>query len=68
LTDDSVEFWVSIGFLALCLLGWLIYAPWSCHSRWDASGMRVSWGPIQGCMISKDGNVWIPSDNYRDID
>lgn len=68
MSDDHAEIWASVGILVLCLIGWLIYAPWSCHSRWDRSGMHVKWGPVQGCLISKDARMWIPADNYRDID
>lgn len=36
-----------------------------CHHRWSRSGFEVSWGPIQGCLISHDGSTFVPEDNYR---
>jgi hypothetical protein len=38
-----------------------------CRSQWRASGFRTDWGPVKGCLISKDGQIWIPADNYREI-
>ena len=72
--DDLKGFFVEvilpIGGIGLAVLGPLVaLALWadsaSCHSQWRKSGFQTSWGPIQGCLISKDGRTWIPADNYR---
>lgn len=39
----------------------------SCHSQWARSGFQTEWGPVKGCLISKDGKTWIPAKNYREI-
>jgi len=51
------------GFLGLGF--WIKSAR--CHSQWNASGFQTDWGPIQGCLISKDGKIWIPAINYREL-
>lgn len=40
---------------------------YQCSSQWKRSGFETSYGPVQGCLISKDGKTWIPADNYREI-
>lgn len=51
----------------LCFIPYYFFEKWSCESRWQKSGFEVSWGPIQGCLIKKDG-MWIPDKNYRNLD
>lgn len=66
---DEVVIPLLAGILtALFCVGCLaLFDKWSCESRWQRSGFEVSWGPIQGCLIKKDGK-WIPDKNYRDLD
>lgn len=40
---------------------------YSCNSKWSRSGFETDYGPVQGCLISKDGKTWIPDENYRDV-
>jgi len=47
---------------AIC---WM-FASYECSAKWEKSGMATDWGPIQGCLIKRDGK-WIPSENYREI-
>lgn len=66
MSDKIVEFVVYM-IVAVVLLGmaWGL-ASYRCSSKWSQSGMATSWGPIQGCLIQRDGR-WIPSENYREL-
>lgn len=39
----------------------------SCHARWDGSGMPVSWGVLEGCMVQRKDGTWIPTTAYREL-
>lgn len=54
--------------LAVLLAVWLIASYWSCTSRWSASGMPTSWGPVQGCLVRTPAGRWVPEDRVSDID
>jgi len=59
------------GAVLLCivfLVGYFIYAPWSCHSRWDESKLQASWGPVKGCLVKLPDGRWLPEDRLREID
>jgi hypothetical protein len=58
----------SLLLLAVLVVGWLIVAPWTCHSKWGSSGMSTSWGPIQGCLVQTPSGRWVPEDRVRDVD
>lgn len=76
LVDDLKDFFVEVMLpiigISIVVLGPIFaLAFWadsaSCHSQWRQSGFKTSWGPIQGCLISKDGRAWIPAENYRAV-
>lgn len=71
--DDDVKDFIGIGMI--CLLGFLLLIgtigliawplqSYGCHSQWDRSGMKVEFGPIEGCMVLAQQG-WIPADNYH---
>jgi len=45
---------------------WLDYA--ACTSKAEAMKMRVTWGPIKGCIVEYKPDKWIPLDRYRALD
>lgn len=55
-----------IFFSGLGLIAWAV-SSYSCHSKWRKSGFQTDYGLVQGCLISKDGKIWIPSENYREL-
>lgn len=46
----------------------LIFSNMQCKSRWEDSGMKCSWGPIQGCLVHLPDGRKIPDDRIREID
>lgn len=40
----------------------------SCHSQWENSGMRVSYGIMKGCTVQQKDGTWIPAKNYRSVE
>lgn len=62
--DIAVLFVSILVVLALSALSCFSYL--TCTSSWEKSGMAVSYGPIQGCLIFHDGK-WIPESNYREM-
>lgn len=74
--SDLKDFLVELGGpILLMMIGVIVpiglIAMWAdssqCRSQWRASGFQTNWGPVQGCLISRDGVTWIPADNYREI-
>jgi hypothetical protein len=59
---------LSLFLLLVVGVGWLIFAPWSCHSKWGGSNLNVSWGPMKGCTVQMPSGRWMPEDRIRDID
>jgi hypothetical protein len=60
-----------IGVVALALLMAFICWPlgsYECRSKWERSGFLTDYGPVQGCLISKDGKTWMPAERYRNAD
>lgn len=54
-------------FVALLLgISWTLSA-WRCNSEWRDSGFQSRFRPMQGCRISRDGRVWLPAKNYREV-
>jgi hypothetical protein len=39
----------------------------SCYAAWQDSEFSVRWSVLADCQISKNGLVWIPAENYREI-
>ena len=39
----------------------------ACEEKWANSGFPSTYGILKGCMISTDGETWIPSNNYREL-
>lgn len=70
MNDDSILFPIFVlSILFAIFVGLLMLIVWpfqsySCHSKWDRSGLAVEFGPIEGCMV-KSQNGWIPADNYH---
>lgn len=69
--DDALEIGVLAGapiafIVVIALLGMWADSV-SCQHQWEHSGFKTQWGPLKGCMISRDGEIYIPADNYRDI-
>lgn len=69
---NDAGFFASIALLFIVAIGGLIgLVAWldstSCHNKWERSGFRVSWGLTSGCLISRDGILYIPEDNYREF-
>lgn len=56
---------VLIFFAAIAYSGYLVQS-YVCASRWEKSGMRTDYGPVQGCLIEHEGR-WVPEQNYREI-
>lgn len=56
-----------LGLAIFLVIGYAVADDIQCHRQWNRSEFNVSWGPIQGCLISRDGKTYIPADNYRDI-
>jgi hypothetical protein len=52
---------------ALLFAGINALAGNSCRQQWEHSGFQSEYSFMTGCMISKDGKVWIPADAYREI-
>lgn len=68
--SDLEDLAVLIGsavFIAATCIGAYYYGAYSCQSKWQQSGFQTSYGVFQGCRISRDGKVWIPAENYREI-
>lgn len=66
---EELAIWsLPIGVIAVLVCFVLWADSRGCHSKWAHSGFITSWGPIQGCLISKDGRVFIPEDNYRQFE
>ncbi len=66
MSDDSLAVTIfSIIIIAILFLFFSLVDMWSCHSKW--SEYKVSYGPIQGCMI-KVNDKFIPAENYRVIE
>lgn len=38
---------------------------WTCGRSWKRSGMKTSWGPVQGCLVEVAPGRWIPEDRVR---
>jgi len=64
----DAEVGAAIFMILVVVIGWLIFAPWSCHSRWGGSNMDVSWGPIQGCKVKLPDGRWLPEDRVREVE
>ena len=45
----------------------MFFSSVACKAKWENSGFVTDFGPIKGCLISKDGTTWIPANNYREI-
>lgn len=54
-------------FCVLVIFGAYSLDAHQCSSQWDRSGMKSSYGPIQGCMIQMPDKTWIPADRYRNV-
>lgn len=55
---------IAVGAFALyCGAGAL-----ECTAKWGQSGLRTSFGPIQGCLVETQPGRWLPEDRVRDID
>jgi len=66
--SDDMKFIAWTGFGVVLVIALAMGADsYSCRSKWEASGMAVSWGPIQGCLIQPEDGKWIPAENYREI-
>ena len=52
---------------ALLFAGINALARNSCQQRWEHSGFQSEYSFMTGCRISKDGKVWLPESNYREI-
>lgn len=40
----------------------------SCTSKWKLSGMKSSYGPMQGCLVQLPDGRWLPEERIREID
>ncbi len=38
-----------------------------CRAKWESSTFEHRYSFFGGCQISKDGKIWLPSENYREI-
>ena len=69
MSDDTstLEVWIGvIGAAAIIGLGcW--FSSMACNNRWEASGMKSSWGPMKGCVVQRKDGTWIPEKAYRQI-
>jgi hypothetical protein len=66
-TADKLAVAVILAFVALAVLLGLTLEATACDSRWENTEFQSDWGPMKGCRISRDGRVWIPEQNYREI-
>jgi hypothetical protein len=67
--DPESSLAIAIIVLILCgALFWFIISAWTCYARWEKSGLRCEWGPIQGCLVELPNGKWIPDDRYREIE
>jgi hypothetical protein len=69
-TDDDqrsagIQAIVGLLMLAIVLLLAWAYESWSCGRQWKRSGMKTSWGPVQGCLVETSAGRWIPEDRVR---
>lgn len=46
----------------------LAFSSWSCSSKWALSGMKTSFGPIQGCLVQTPNGRWMPEERIREVD
>lgn len=58
--------WVVIVLAAAVLM--LALADSECSSRWQHSGLKSSWGPVQGCLVQMPSGRWLPDNRVRDSD
>lgn len=65
--NNEGDFIASLIIAVIIGLVFVALSYFECDSK--AQSFVHSWGPIQGCMIKepKDG-IWIPLENYRNVD
>ena len=67
--DDELKVGLLLGVIFFAVVGagaWM-FSAYQCGAKWERSGFRTDFGPIQGCLISRDGREWIPAENYREL-
>ena len=55
-------------FWVVTFCAYMLFASWSCSSRWADSGLKSSWGPVKGCLVKTSSGRWVPDDRVRDVD
>lgn len=64
----SFEFVVTVVITGVSLILWVVLSSWQCSSRWADSGLKSSWGPVEGCLVKTPSGRWVPDDRVRDVD
>jgi hypothetical protein len=59
--------WAIIILVVVIIGGALWLDSSSCHARWELSGKKVSWGPLQGCLVQRENGTWISDKYLRDM-
>lgn len=62
-TVIEVVFWGIVAIVGLGICAAL--SAYSCHAKWEGSGMPVQWHPVAGCQIQLPDKTWIPEAHYR---
>lgn len=67
---NKADTWAFIGpafFLLASAGAFAWFASAQCTSRWERSGLRSDWGPIQGCMVERRDGTWVPDESIREL-
>lgn len=70
--NEDVKAWLIITSIILAAMALAVGAGYwianaKCVNKWERSGFHADYALWQGCLISKDGHVWIPAENYREV-
>lgn len=61
-------FAVCVVYMAVAFAVYCVVGSWQCSARWEHSGLRSTWAPVQGCLVQVGPNRWLPDDRVREID
>jgi hypothetical protein len=64
----SGEVMFTVILFAIFVVIAIAFSSWSCSSKWALSGMKTSYGPIQGCLVQTPNGRWMPEERIREVD
>lgn len=64
----DAEVWASLILAIIAVAVGLLFSAAICGGRWNKSGARTSWGPVQGCLVQTRDGRWVPEDVVREVD